>query len=96
MRANVAVMDGEVVGVIGVHRQPEYGIFFSDFKPKLQPYLKSITIMRGIKDAMRFVEEYRGPLMAHAEHVEGCRILNRLGFTHVQGAWYGWLKQSHS
>jgi hypothetical protein len=96
MKANVALINGEVVGVIGVERQPEFGVFFSDFKPQLQPYLKSITIMRAIKDAMTFVEQYRGPVLSHAATVEGCIVLNRLGFTHMHGAWYGWLKQSPS
>lgn len=91
MRANVAVMDGEVMGVIGISRHPEIGVFFSEFKPALQPYLKSITIMRAIKDALTMVREYRGPVLTIADDAESCRILHRLGFTHLHGAWHGWL-----
>jgi len=91
MRANVAFMDDEIVAVIGVARHIEWGLFFSEFKPKLQPYLKSITIMRAVKDAMTYVGEYRGPVLSIADDAESCRILHRLGFSHLHGAWYGWL-----
>ncbi len=91
MRANVVLMDGEVVAVVGVARHPEWGLFFSDHKPKVQPYLKSITVMRTVKDAMQYVKQYKGPLLTVAENAESCRLLFRLGFTHLYGAWYGWL-----
>lgn len=91
MRVIVVEMDGKLSGVIGVVREHSHGKFFADFKPELQPYLRSITIMRAIKDSLRFADQYRGPLVAVAENAEGCRILNRLGFTHLQGALYAWL-----
>ena len=96
VQANVAVLDGKVVGICGVAKHPEWGLFFSDFKEELRPYLSSVTIWRGIKDAMRYVERYAGPLVSQASSVEGCMNLNRLGFSHLHGVWYGWLKQSHS
>jgi hypothetical protein len=87
----VAEMDGKVVGIIGVSRENGVGKFFADFKPELKPYLRSVTIMRGIKASLRICDEYRGPVVAIAEHGEGCRILHRLGFEHLEGAYYGWL-----
>lgn len=90
MRAIVAVMDDEVVGVIGLAREDEYGRYFSDFKPVLHPYLRSITILRAIKRSMEFVRRYRGLVMAEAEHEEGQRILRRLGFEHVDGEFFVW------
>lgn len=91
VRALVAEMDGEVVGIIGIVREPQWGLFFSEFKPALQVQLKSITIMRAIKRALTFCDDYRGPVLAIAEDAESCRIMHRLGFTHLHGAWYGWL-----
>ena len=85
-------MGGCVVGIIGIVREQGYGKMFVDIKPELQPYLQSITIMRAVKQAMRFADEYRGPIIAVAEDAESCRIMNRLGWTHLQGALYGWLK----
>ncbi len=90
-RAIVAEMEGEIVGVIGIVREQLWGKFFSEFKPELQPHLKSITIMRAIKKALKFCDDYRGPVLAIAEDAESCRIMNRLGFTHLHGVWYGWL-----
>ena len=92
MRALVACLDGEVVGFIGVVREGPVGKYFCDISPKLEPYLRSMTIMRAIKQSMGFVKNYRGPVIALAEHAEGCRILNRLGFTHWEGEYYLWLR----
>lgn len=92
MRGYVAVLDGRVEGICGIIRERNAGKFFADFSPRLKPYLRSVTIMRGVKDALRLCDEYRGPVMAVAEHAEGCRLLARLGFAHLHGAVYGWLK----
>lgn len=91
MRANIAIMDGEIRGVVGVVRERLCGKYFCDISPELQPYLRSITIMRAIKASLRFCDEYRGPLVAIADDAESCRLLNRLGFTHIDGRLYGWI-----
>jgi len=91
MRANIAIMDGEIRGVVGVVRERACGKYFCDISPELQPYLRSITIMRAIKDSLRFCDDYRGPLVAIADDAESCRLLNRLGFTHIDGRLYGWI-----
>ncbi len=87
----MAELDGEPVGIIGLVREQYFGKFYCDFRPELQPYLQSITIMRAVKSAHRFCDEYSGPVITVAEHAESCRILNRLGWTHLDGAYYGWL-----
>lgn len=84
-------VDGEIGGLVGVAREPEWGKFFSDVKPNLEPHLKSITVWRAITAAMDYVRAYRGPVMATAEDSEGCILLHRLGFTHLYGAWHGWV-----
>lgn len=93
LRANSILMDEEVVAIVGVVRHPEWGIFFTEHKPQLRPYLSSVTVWRAIKDAMTFVQNYKGPVMSIAEHAEGCINLKRLGFDHLYGAWWGWLSQ---
>ena len=92
MRAIVAELDGELVGIIGVVREGGWGKYFADFKESLEPHLRSITIMRAVKESLAFVRGYRGPVIAVAEHVEGTRLLTRLGFTHLQGDLFGWLR----
>ena len=93
LRGYAALLDDEVVGLIGIARHKEFGLFFSEHKEALVPYLRSVLIWRAIKDAMQLVYSYRGPVLSVAEHAEGCRLLCRLGFTHLHGAWYGWLRQ---
>ena len=92
MRAIVALLDGKVVGVIGVVREVGIGKYFCDIHDELQPYLRSITILRAVKQSVEFCEDYKGPLVSIAEHGEGCKMLHRLGFTHLEGALYGWLR----
>lgn len=90
LKALVAIMDGKPVGIIGIIRDRMYGRYFCDFRSELEPYLRSMKIMRAIKESMRIVESYKGPVLSVAEHVEGCRILNRLGFVHFYGVIYIW------
>ena len=92
MRAIVALLDGKVVGVIGVVREVGIGKYFCDIHDELQPYLRSITILRAVKQSVEFCEDYKGPLVSIAEHGEGCKMLHRLGFIHLEGALYGWLR----
>jgi hypothetical protein len=92
MRAIAVEMDGEVAAIVGVVREGPVGKYFTDISPELQPHLRSITILRAIKASMELVKQYRGPVLAIAESVEGCMTLNRLGFTHLDGAYYQWLK----
>ena len=58
LRAIVAVLDGKVVGMIGVVQEPEVGKFFVDFTLELQPYLQSITIMRAVKASLALCDDY--------------------------------------
>ena len=92
IRSLSALIDGRVVGLLGVVREGPIGKYFCDISPELQPHLRSITIMRAIKASLELVKEYKGPVVAVAEHAEGCRLLNRLGFTHLDGEYYQWLK----
>ncbi|KPL29029.1 MAG: hypothetical protein AMJ72_00280 [Acidithiobacillales bacterium SM1_46] len=91
LRAYAVFMDGKVEGLVGVSRERDYGIYFSDHSEKLRPYLNSITVMRAIRASLDLVDQYRGPVMSIATDAEACRLLHRLGFTHLHGAWYGWL-----
>jgi len=92
MRAYVAEMDGKIEGVIGLKRDIDHGLYFSDFHEKLRPYLRSVQIMRAVKASMEFVKAYPGPVFTIAEDAESCRILRRLGFEHMTGEWYAWLR----
>ncbi len=92
MRALVAVQDGSITGFIGIVREGPIGKYFCDISPELEPHLRSMAVLRAIKWSIDLVKNYKGPVIAVAEHVEGCRILNRLGFTHLAGVYYAWLR----
>lgn len=92
MRAYVALVDGKVCGIVGLSREGNIGKFFADFNEELAPYIGSVTVMRIVKKALKFCDAYRGPVISIAEHAEGCRMLNRIGFTHMEGEYYGWLR----
>ena len=92
MRAYVALVDGEVCGIVGVSREGGIGKFFADFNDKIEPYIASVAVMRIVKKSLKFCDAYKGPVISIAEHAEGCRILGRLGFTHMDGEYYGWLR----
>ena len=91
LRAMVAEMDGRIVGIVGLVREPDAGKFFSEFAPELEPYLGSIRIMRAVKQAMQYVFEYQGPVIAISEGPKSVKLLTKLGFEHLEGELWAWL-----
>jgi hypothetical protein len=90
MRAVVIRLDGRPVALLGVARNSLFRRFFSEYKPELEPLLKSMTVLRAIKAAMAIVREQPGTVWAVAEHAEGARVLQRLGFEHELDEVYAW------
>ncbi|NOR35863.1 MAG: hypothetical protein GQ577_03865 [Woeseiaceae bacterium] len=95
MRAFVILLDGKPAGFIGLLREGGIGKYFTEYKPELQPYLKSITIMRALCKALDWCRAYRGPVVAIATTAESCYTMNRLGFEHMEGVYYGWFDKWH-
>ena len=82
--------------MLGLVRENGVGKFFTDHKPELHPYLKSITIMRSLLKALDWCREYRGPVIAIASTAQSCITMNRLGFEHMEGVYYGWFDKWHN
>jgi len=95
VRAYVLLLDDVPHGFIGIVRENGVGKFFTDHSDKLTPYLKSITIMRALKKSLDWCREYRGPVVAIATTTQSCVTMNRLGFEHLQGVYYGWFDKWH-
>jgi hypothetical protein len=95
LKAFVITMDGVPHGFIGIVRENGIGKFFTDNSDELQPYLKSITIMRALKASLDWCREYRGPVIAIATTAQSCMTMQRLGFEHLQGTYYGWFDKWH-
>ena len=77
------LLDGKVSGIIGLAREEWTSRLFSEHKPELEPFLKSVIIMRAVKAVMRWVREYPTDVFAVAKHEKGCQILTRLGFERI-------------
>lgn len=90
MRAVVALLDGEPVGIAGIAREGVLKLF-TDYRPEIEGRLSSITVWRGIREVLKMAESIGGPIYALAEHSEGARMLKRLGFTEESGyfVWRG-------
>lgn len=92
LRARVVMRGNEVLGVIGVAREGAWAKFFSEFKPDLRPHLRRMASLRTIADAMRIVRASHLPVysLAQADEPDSHRVLQRLGFTHLDGDVYQW------
>jgi len=87
LRAVVLVLDEKIVGVIGLSREGDHLKLFSDAAPELEPHIKSITVMRGLKKVMQWVEASQMPVLAVADNPP---LLEKLGFELLEGNVYQW------
>lgn len=83
-------MDGEPQGIIGLALVRPNACMFSKFNEVLRPHLKSLTVLRLIKQAEAAVKASKAPVLAIAEATEPTApgILKRIGFRrmdHIDG-----------
>lgn len=88
MRAIVILLDGVHAGIIGLAYERDRMRAFSESKPELDPFLKSMPVLRAIKAAQKMFSESKRPVFAVQESCTG--ILERLGFVQVEGEVYRW------
>jgi hypothetical protein len=88
LRAIVVKLDDVPMGVIALVRERDRYLMISESKPELEPHLKSMAALRAIKAAMAWVRETKVPVFAVCQDSE--RLLERLGFVHVQDGVYQW------
>ena len=88
MRAVVILLDEEPVAVIGLAEGIDCRTLFADSKPELDPYIKSMTVLRAIKLAMQLVKQSKKTVLAMRR--PGTDMLIRLGFEHVRDDIYRW------
>jgi hypothetical protein len=88
MHAIIVRVDGQPAGIIGVAIERARLRAFSEYKPELEPHLKSIAALRAIKAAQKMFAASRLPLFAVCDG--SAALLVRLGFVHVQDDVYLW------
>ena len=88
LRAVAIVVDGEPAAIIGMAIERGRMRAFSEYKPALEPHLKSMPVLRAIKAAQQMFAQTSMPIVAVREG--GSVILERIGFDHVDGDTYLW------
>lgn len=80
-RVVVADRDGEILGVAGLLREQTHWLAFSNAKPGLP----AKTMYRAGLWVAKFADEVSAPVYAIAESCRSVPILERVGFTRING-----------
>jgi hypothetical protein len=79
MRAYVAVLDGEPIGIGGVCRQDNHMVCFSEMKPEMRKHKKDIV--RGYHKIFEIVRMYNTVFaIANRNEKNAKKLITRLGF----------------
>lgn len=87
-RAIVADLDGDILGMGGVYYTGSHVIAFSDFKDKMRKY--PFTMARAVKIIMNIVGNKPCLAVADARHEGSDKLLEKIGFKHLDGRIYEW------
>ena len=82
LQAIVIEMDGEPVAIVGLARERDRFVAFSEYKPELEPYLKTMPVLRAVKAAQKLI--FSAPLPVVVCNTTNPKLLERLGFIPVQ------------
>jgi len=90
-RSVVVRLYGEPVAVVGAAIDGGFATLFSDTKPELEPFLRSMTVLRAIRAGIDMAKATGLPVLAWVCKEPGARILAREGFTHDnEPGWWRW------
>lgn len=82
MRAIVAVIDGELMGIAGLRYTPYGLVAFSELKPGMEKY--PVSIMKGGRMLVKMIRESDAPVYAVGRLPTAPAFLQRLGFKPAQ------------
>lgn len=90
VRAFVAELDGEVLGVAGIAYWPNRIAAFADMKPGGEKY--PLTIMRIARRVQALLREVKAPVYCNADpdFPNSPAFLAHVGFEHVGGRTFVW------
>jgi hypothetical protein len=88
LQAIVILMDEEPVAIIGLAREGDRYRAFSEYRPELEPHLRTMPVLRAIKAGQKMVNDAPLPVVALADGKPG--FLARLGFNEIQPGVYLW------
>jgi hypothetical protein len=79
MRAYVAVLDGEPIGIGGVFRDSDAFVAFSEMKPEMRKYPKDIV--RGYRMIFDIIKKYNVVYaIANKQENNARKLITKLGF----------------
>lgn len=81
IKAIVILMDDEPAAVIGLECLPDRYIAFSEFKPALEPHLKSMAVLRAVKAAQDMIHTASMPVLV--VNTTNLPLIERLGFLKI-------------
>jgi hypothetical protein len=87
LRAIVVKLNGMPAGLLGLAKEADRDRAFTEYKPELEPYLKSIVVGRAIQALLKWVKASRVPVYALSDRDD---VLTKYGFKHIQGEYYEW------
>lgn len=82
MRAIVVLLDDEPVGIVGLANEGDRLVAFSEYKPELEPHLKSMTVLRVVKAAQKMILTASLPVIVC--ETTNPKLLERLGFAEIE------------
>ena len=85
MRAIAIVKDEKPLAIIGLAFEGDRFQAFSEYKPELEPHLKSMTVLRAIKQGQAMIAAATLPVVAYSKGNPA--LLKRLGFVEVPGGY---------
>ena len=88
VRAWTVELNGEPLGVGGVYYQGDIAVAFSAFKPELDKW--PMTKLRGLKKIMEIVGDRSCIAIADEKFPDAPKLLERIGFQHIEGRTYKW------
>lgn len=88
MRAIAILMDDAPVAIIGLAQHRDRYQAFSEYKPALEPHLRSMAVLRAIKAAQSMIASAVMPVVAFCKDKPD--LIERLGFIKVRNGAYLW------
>lgn len=88
LRAMVIEKDGAPLAIAGLALEGDRFQAFSEFKPEMEPYLKSMTVLRFVKRVQAMIQAAPLPVVAFSKGDPA--LLERLGFQKIREGAYLW------
>ena|SRR5688572_17665355 len=88
LKAIAIHMDSKPVAILGLLDERHRMRAFSEYKQEMEPYLRSMTVLRAIKAFQQMIVSCGKQVIAIGEG--SSRILERFGFTNIQDDVYLW------